>query len=300
MRGRLEKPSQLLQASARLNAFLLPPDTAPSPGRALRRRRCPTSPSSPPNSRRLHEACAARRRRMRRWPIRGRRFYARLDARGRRSTGSTRTTARCAALRRRARRRCCTSRVSSAGRRTASSPRRDSSIRRRQSRGARGEARHRGERSPCVKRTVPCLLLARAHLCPPRPPDPGGLSFDAALSPRPPRRRAAVEGWARRQGRRRRRRRRTSSWRSCASDECALDARAEARCGRGGRRKRPTRPRPDDHDYDEAETRDAFIDLLLQEAGWPLDQTARTGNSRSPGMPNNQGERLCRLRAVGR
>ena len=29
---------------------------------------------------------------------------------------------------------------------------------------------------------------------------------------------------------------------------------------------------PDTHDYDEAQTRDAFIDLLLHEAGWPLDQ----------------------------
>ena len=30
--------------------------------------------------------------------------------------------------------------------------------------------------------------------------------------------------------------------------------------------------RPDPHDYSEAETRDYFIDLLLKEAGWPLDQ----------------------------
>lgn len=29
---------------------------------------------------------------------------------------------------------------------------------------------------------------------------------------------------------------------------------------------------PDTHDYSEAETRDHFIDLLLNEAGWPLDQ----------------------------
>ena len=30
--------------------------------------------------------------------------------------------------------------------------------------------------------------------------------------------------------------------------------------------------RPDTHDYSEAETRDYFVDLLLREAGWPLDQ----------------------------
>ncbi len=34
----------------------------------------------------------------------------------------------------------------------------------------------------------------------------------------------------------------------------------------------------DKHDYDEAQTRDRFIDLLLAEAGWPLDQAGRTAN----------------------
>ena len=33
---------------------------------------------------------------------------------------------------------------------------------------------------------------------------------------------------------------------------------------------------PDTHDYSEAETRDYFIDLLLKEAGWPLDQLDST------------------------
>lgn len=33
------------------------------------------------------------------------------------------------------------------------------------------------------------------------------------------------------------------------------------------------RPPPDTHDYNEAETRDYFIDLLLGEAGWPLANT---------------------------
>ena len=33
----------------------------------------------------------------------------------------------------------------------------------------------------------------------------------------------------------------------------------------------------DTHDYNEAETRDAFIDLLLKEAGWALDQPGRIG-----------------------
>ena len=46
---------------------------------------------------------------------------------------------------------------------------------------------------------------------------------------------------------------------------------------------------PDTHDYSEAETRDAFIDLLLGEAGWPLDQT-RDREFEVEGMPNNQGK----------
>lgn len=35
--------------------------------------------------------------------------------------------------------------------------------------------------------------------------------------------------------------------------------------------KQAAAAQPDTHDYSEAETRDSFIDLLLKEAGWPLD-----------------------------
>lgn len=45
----------------------------------------------------------------------------------------------------------------------------------------------------------------------------------------------------------------------------------------------------DDHDYNEAATRDAFIDLLLNEAGWPLDQE-RDREFPVSGMPNDKGE----------
>lgn len=44
----------------------------------------------------------------------------------------------------------------------------------------------------------------------------------------------------------------------------------------------------DTHDYSEAETRDYFIDLLLKEAGWALDQR-RDREFEVAGMPNNQG-----------
>lgn len=44
----------------------------------------------------------------------------------------------------------------------------------------------------------------------------------------------------------------------------------------------------DNHDYSEAETRDAFIDLLLHEAGWPLTDT-RDREYPVTGMPTKEG-----------
>src|SRR4051812_21131213 len=52
--------------------------------------------------------------------------------------------------------------------------------------------------------------------------------------------------------------------------------------------KKAAAARPDDHDYSEADTRDYFIDLLLREAGWPLDES-RDREYEVDGMPNEQG-----------
>jgi hypothetical protein len=46
-----------------------------------------------------------------------------------------------------------------------------------------------------------------------------------------------------------------------------------------------------DHDYNEAATRDLFIDLLLKEAGWALDQP-RDREFEVQGMPNNRARAL--------
>jgi type I restriction enzyme R subunit len=46
--------------------------------------------------------------------------------------------------------------------------------------------------------------------------------------------------------------------------------------------------RPDTHNYNEAETRDRYIDLLLREAGWALDKPEDI-EFRVEGMPNNEG-----------
>ncbi|MBI3892854.1 MAG: DUF4145 domain-containing protein [Candidatus Wallbacteria bacterium] len=53
--------------------------------------------------------------------------------------------------------------------------------------------------------------------------------------------------------------------------------------------KRANASRPDSHNYSEAETRDYFIDLLLREAGWPLDRPSDR-EFEVDGMPNKQGK----------
>jgi len=50
-----------------------------------------------------------------------------------------------------------------------------------------------------------------------------------------------------------------------------------------------SKTKADDHDYSEAETRRLFIDVLLAEAGWPLDQH-RDREYPVTGMPNNDGK----------
>ena len=53
--------------------------------------------------------------------------------------------------------------------------------------------------------------------------------------------------------------------------------------------KKANTAKADTHNYSEAETRDYFIDLLLKEAGWPLDQK-RDRELPVTGMPNAKGE----------
>lgn len=47
---------------------------------------------------------------------------------------------------------------------------------------------------------------------------------------------------------------------------------------------------PDTHDYDEAATRDTFIDLLLKEAGWDLESPGRDTEYPVTGMPTASGK----------
>jgi type I restriction enzyme R subunit len=52
--------------------------------------------------------------------------------------------------------------------------------------------------------------------------------------------------------------------------------------------RKASEAQPDTHNYNEAETRDRYIDLLLREAGWALDKRDDL-EFRVEGMPNNEG-----------
>ncbi|MFN4001964.1 DEAD/DEAH box helicase family protein [Microcella sp.] len=70
------------------------------------------------------------------------------------------------------------------------------------------------------------------------------------------------------------------------ADNATLAAELEAARAEIAAAKQTAAALVDTHDYDEAATRDTFIDLLLAEAGWPLDQ-ARDREFEVSGMPNN-------------
>jgi type I restriction enzyme R subunit len=73
------------------------------------------------------------------------------------------------------------------------------------------------------------------------------------------------------------------------ADKAALNTELVRQRAEVAAAKQANASRPDTHDYSEAETRDIFIDLLLKEAGWPLDQP-RDREYEVAGMPNKQGK----------
>jgi len=73
------------------------------------------------------------------------------------------------------------------------------------------------------------------------------------------------------------------------ADKGALDEELRRLRAEVAEARKATAAQPDTHDYAEAETRDYFIDLLLKEAGWPLDH-ARDREFEVSGMPNTEGK----------
>ena len=73
------------------------------------------------------------------------------------------------------------------------------------------------------------------------------------------------------------------------SDQTTLDAELQRLRTEIAEVKKANTTQADSHDYSEEQTRDYFIDLLLKEAGWPLDQP-RDREYEVAGMPNKQGK----------
>jgi type I restriction enzyme R subunit len=76
------------------------------------------------------------------------------------------------------------------------------------------------------------------------------------------------------------------------ADQSALDEELQRLRAAVAEAKRASAAEPDTHDYSEAQTRDYFIDLLLTEAGWPLDQ-ARDREFEVSGMPTRASSTTC-------
>ena len=73
------------------------------------------------------------------------------------------------------------------------------------------------------------------------------------------------------------------------ADKTALDDELKRLRAEIAAAKKANTAQADTHNYSEAETRDYFIDLLLKEAGWALDQE-RDREFPVDGMPNNEGK----------
>lgn len=72
------------------------------------------------------------------------------------------------------------------------------------------------------------------------------------------------------------------------SGNVALDAELQRLRAEIAEAKKRNQSVPDTHDYSEEETRDEFIDLMLREAGWPLDQV-QDREYEVTGMPSGSG-----------
>lgn len=73
------------------------------------------------------------------------------------------------------------------------------------------------------------------------------------------------------------------------NEKAALDAELQQLRAEVAAAKQANAQEPDTHDYSEAETRKAYIDLLLREAGWTLDPL-KNFEVEVSGMPNEQGK----------
>src|SRR6266481_999483 len=128
-----------------------------------------------------------------------------------------------------------------------------------------------------------CFWLARTYAKSARPPD--GLALDPLLlpktSPVPPQTLAQLQQLETQL------REKDTRLTELLSGKEALDAELSRLRAEIAEIRKQNEATPDQHNYSEAETRDYFIDLLLKEAGWPLDKKEDREYAVS-GMPNSK------------
>ena len=130
-----------------------------------------------------------------------------------------------------------------------------------------------------------CFWLARTYGKAGKPAD--GLTFDPLLlpktSPVPPQTLAQLQQLESQLAEK------DTKLTELLTGKAALDAELERLRAEIAAIKKQNAETPDTHNYSEAETRDYFIDLLLKEAGWPLDKK-QDREYPVTGMPNEKGE----------
>ncbi|TMC00331.1 MAG: DUF4145 domain-containing protein [Chloroflexi bacterium] len=114
-----------------------------------------------------------------------------------------------------------------------------------------------------------------------------GFAFDPAALPRPAR--AAAQTAEQLQVLEACLREKDENLAALLADKTELDEELKRLRAKVAEAKKVAATQPDTHDYSEAETRDYFIDLLLKEAGWPLDQP-RDQEFEVSGMANAEGK----------
>ena len=129
-----------------------------------------------------------------------------------------------------------------------------------------------------------CYWLARTYGQKSRPAP--GLSFSAALLPQPSP--APAQTLDQLQKLEAQLHERDEKLSTLLADKSALDVELKQLREEFAAARKVNAAQPDTHDYSEAETRDYFIDLLLKEAGWSLDQP-QDREFEVSGMPNNAG-----------
>jgi len=114
------------------------------------------------------------------------------------------------------------------------------------------------------------------------------LQFDPALVPRPMSVEVRLQRQAELQERERRLAEQDQQLASAREQSATLEAELAELRREVAAAKAANEARPDEHDYNEATTRDLFIDVLLKEAGWALDQP-EDREYPVTGMPNTRG-----------